>query len=339
MLSARSKPRRLLGAYGIPVVRDADRRDARRGGGDRRDDARTAHRRAWSRSCPTTSPTSPTSAASGSGSRPRAQVRGGRGRDARAHRPQPPAGAHRRLHRAADDPAPARTRADRRHDRRRDLRADDDVRRRWHRRRGAARHCPGAAAARSASRPRSDAPDPHPPAARKAIATGRRPTSTPSHWRWSSSARWSSLIRKSANSTSIRCSPTKTASSLSTPGCAIAGPEASRRAGRCRSGPIPSAWERRIAIRGVGDLLLRPIKPEDEHLYAGSDQAADARRSADAVLHRQPGPRRTSCIARLTQIDYAREMAFVAIDETNGESARRVAADRRSGFREAPNTR
>ena len=81
--------------------------------------------------------------------------------------------------------------------------------------------------------------------------------------------------------------------------------------------PYPREWEKAIAIEGVGQVELRPIRPDDERLYAeffSRVSAADMRMRfftprAD-ISHR--------FLARLTQIDYAREMAFVALDPADG---------------------
>lgn len=82
--------------------------------------------------------------------------------------------------------------------------------------------------------------------------------------------------------------------------------------------PYPVEWERREALVDLGDVLLRPIRPEDEHLYA----ALIARQTPEDLRMRffTPHPDLShKLIARLTQIDYAREMAFVAIEQANGE--------------------
>jgi acetyltransferase len=82
--------------------------------------------------------------------------------------------------------------------------------------------------------------------------------------------------------------------------------------------PYPKEWERHVALRDGAAVFVRPIRPEDELLYrrffAGvTDQ--------DLRL-RFFSPVRTSShsfVARFTQIDYARAMAFIAIDETTGQ--------------------
>lgn len=82
--------------------------------------------------------------------------------------------------------------------------------------------------------------------------------------------------------------------------------------------PYPAAWEKRDTLSGFESILLRPIRPADEHLYA----ALIAKQTPDDLRMRflTPNPDLShKLIARLTQIDYAREMAFVAIGQTSGE--------------------
>jgi len=76
--------------------------------------------------------------------------------------------------------------------------------------------------------------------------------------------------------------------------------------------PYPSAWETTVSLAGIGDVRLRPIRPEDERLY----QAFLARVTTGDLRLRLMAPVRElshQFVARLTQIDYAREMAFVAL--------------------------
>jgi acetyltransferase len=82
--------------------------------------------------------------------------------------------------------------------------------------------------------------------------------------------------------------------------------------------PYPVEWETEIEVAGSGPVLLRPIRPEDEPLY----QAFFERVSTDDMRMRffTAGPDLShKFLARLTQIDYAREMAFVAIGTQTGE--------------------
>jgi acetyltransferase len=92
--------------------------------------------------------------------------------------------------------------------------------------------------------------------------------------------------------------------------------------------PYPSRWEKRLETRGGLDVLLRPIRPPDERLYEDFLAQVD---DSDIRL-RLLAPRKAfphDFLARLTQIDYAREMAFVAIDAAGGDllGVARLAAD------------
>jgi acetyltransferase len=75
-------------------------------------------------------------------------------------------------------------------------------------------------------------------------------------------------------------------------------------------------------------VLIRPIKPADEHLY--SDFIGKL--SAEDIRFRFLAPRKEfshKFIARFTQIDYSRAMAFVALnkDETELYGVARLVAD------------
>jgi acetyltransferase len=81
--------------------------------------------------------------------------------------------------------------------------------------------------------------------------------------------------------------------------------------------PYPTRWEAQIDITGVKSVRLRPVRPEDEHLYkeffakvTPEDRRLRFFGAGSALSH--------GFLARLTQIDYAREMAFVAIHVTTG---------------------
>ena len=76
--------------------------------------------------------------------------------------------------------------------------------------------------------------------------------------------------------------------------------------------PYPSEWEKTLSVTDLGDVHVRPIRPEDEILYA----SFVAHVSPEDLRMRLLAPARElshKFIARLTQIDYAREMAFVAL--------------------------
>jgi acetyltransferase len=92
--------------------------------------------------------------------------------------------------------------------------------------------------------------------------------------------------------------------------------------------PYPSEWLADVELDGVGSLEIRPIRPDDEALYRDffanvtpDDQRLRFFTVAPDLSHR--------FLARLTQIDYAREMAFVAIAKNGGAllGVVRMAAD------------
>jgi acetyltransferase len=82
--------------------------------------------------------------------------------------------------------------------------------------------------------------------------------------------------------------------------------------------PYPVEWEKEIELAGLGRIMMRPIRPEDETLYA----LFFSRLAPEDVRMRFFTARPDlsfKFMARLTQIDYAREMAFVAIAADSGE--------------------
>jgi acetyltransferase len=82
--------------------------------------------------------------------------------------------------------------------------------------------------------------------------------------------------------------------------------------------PYPSAWEQHVALRDGTAILLRPLRPEDEPLYGpffARVTEADLRLRFFAPI-KEFGH---DFVARFTQIDYARAMAFIAVDEGSGE--------------------
>lgn len=79
--------------------------------------------------------------------------------------------------------------------------------------------------------------------------------------------------------------------------------------------PYPSEWEAELSTSHGTVVRLRPIRPDDQALYEDFFAAVTP---ADTRL-RFFAPRAETShrfLARLTQIDYAREMAFVALDST-----------------------
>ncbi len=82
--------------------------------------------------------------------------------------------------------------------------------------------------------------------------------------------------------------------------------------------PYPSQWQRHIEVKDGWRIFVRPIRPEDEPLI---HQLLQHVTSEDLRL-RFFAPMKEfthEFIARLTQLDYARAMAFVAFDEATKE--------------------
>ncbi|MGY2049380.1 bifunctional acetate--CoA ligase family protein/GNAT family N-acetyltransferase [Methylobacterium sp. JK268] len=80
--------------------------------------------------------------------------------------------------------------------------------------------------------------------------------------------------------------------------------------------PYPTEWERHITL-DAHRVFIRPVRPEDERLFA-----AFFRNVSETDLRlRFFAPVRDfshAFLARLTQLDYARAIAFVALDEGDG---------------------
>jgi acetyltransferase len=81
--------------------------------------------------------------------------------------------------------------------------------------------------------------------------------------------------------------------------------------------PYPSEWVRHVKLRDGTAILVRPIRPEDEPLYVPFFAAV----TPNDLRLRFFAPVKDfshQFIARFTQIDYARAMAFIAFDEASG---------------------
>jgi acetyltransferase len=81
--------------------------------------------------------------------------------------------------------------------------------------------------------------------------------------------------------------------------------------------PYPKDWECHLALPDRTKIFVRPIRPEDEMLYPAFLAAV----AHDDLRLRFFAPVKEfshSFIARFTQIDYARAMAFIAIEEATG---------------------
>lgn len=84
--------------------------------------------------------------------------------------------------------------------------------------------------------------------------------------------------------------------------------------------PYPAEWVRHLALKDDWRILVRPIRPEDEpliHDFLKHVTMEDLRLRFLAPMKHFSH----EFIARLTQLDYARAMAFVAFDEASGELA------------------
>jgi acetyltransferase len=82
--------------------------------------------------------------------------------------------------------------------------------------------------------------------------------------------------------------------------------------------PYPKEWERHTTLRDGTPILIRPIRPEDEPLYE-SFFAAVTKQDLRLRFFAPVKEFSHTYIARFTQIDYARAMAFVAIEESSGK--------------------
>jgi acetyltransferase len=82
--------------------------------------------------------------------------------------------------------------------------------------------------------------------------------------------------------------------------------------------PYPKEWERTLTLRDGARVAVRPVRPEDEGLYEEFFRHV----SADDMRLRFFGPVKSighAFIARLTQIDYGRSIALLALDGTSGD--------------------
>jgi acetyltransferase len=77
-------------------------------------------------------------------------------------------------------------------------------------------------------------------------------------------------------------------------------------------------WQRHLVLGDGGRIFVRPIRPDDEllirDLLAHVSKEDLRLRFFDSIREFSP-----QFIAKLTQLDYARAMAFVAIDEASSE--------------------
>ncbi|KPF69691.1 hypothetical protein IP69_10070 [Bosea sp. AAP35] len=84
--------------------------------------------------------------------------------------------------------------------------------------------------------------------------------------------------------------------------------------------PYPGHWRREVALRGDVRFLLRPIRPEDETAIGAMLRKV----TPEDLRLRFFAPLKSfshAFLAHLTQLDYARAMAFVAFEQATGEVA------------------
>jgi acetyltransferase len=86
--------------------------------------------------------------------------------------------------------------------------------------------------------------------------------------------------------------------------------------GRLAIRPYPRELEERVAFQGR-HIVLRPIRPEDEALHARFLESVDAGDLQTRFFHTVRAFRHPE-LARFTQIDYDREMAFIAWSPEDG---------------------
>ncbi len=82
--------------------------------------------------------------------------------------------------------------------------------------------------------------------------------------------------------------------------------------------PYPTEWERTVTLRNGRKAFVRPVRPEDEEEFRRFFEKItpeDLRLRFFAPVRDFSHP----FLARLTQLDYARAIAFVAFDEQTGE--------------------
>jgi acetyltransferase len=82
--------------------------------------------------------------------------------------------------------------------------------------------------------------------------------------------------------------------------------------------PYPVEWEREETLEDLGDIVLRPIRPEDEELYPGFFEHMSPEDVRMRFFTARPDLSH-KFLARMTQVDYAREMAFIALSMATDE--------------------
>ena len=82
--------------------------------------------------------------------------------------------------------------------------------------------------------------------------------------------------------------------------------------------PYPQEWERHEVLRDGRHVFVRPLKPQDAALYPDflAEVTAEDLRLRFFAPVREVSP---ALIEKLTQLDYARAIAFIAIDEASSK--------------------
>ncbi|TYC51524.1 bifunctional acetate--CoA ligase family protein/GNAT family N-acetyltransferase [Rhodobacterales bacterium] len=81
--------------------------------------------------------------------------------------------------------------------------------------------------------------------------------------------------------------------------------------------PYPQEWEQTMTLRDGQEIFVRPVRPEDEELFRAFFESV----TPEDLRLRFFAPVRDFShrfLARLTQLDYARAMAFAAIEPASG---------------------
>ena len=82
--------------------------------------------------------------------------------------------------------------------------------------------------------------------------------------------------------------------------------------------PDLTAWEHHIALPDGRAVFIRPLRPADASLYPAF-LAAVTQQDMRLRLFAPVAEFSDALIARFTQIDYAKAMAFIALDAASGE--------------------
>jgi acetyltransferase len=91
--------------------------------------------------------------------------------------------------------------------------------------------------------------------------------------------------------------------------------------------PYPMQWETKQSLLNGREIFIRPMRPDDERFYTDFM----ARMTPEDIRLRLFMPMRQfshQFIARLTQIDYAREMAFIALAPDTGGASEMLGVSR-----------